>query len=292
MTGKRAVVIGAQSAIGRRVVQWLLLHKRVDHVTAVVEGKALPKDRVGELWMPYPLSFMHRVTQIATGGGDSKTQEEKLRVSLESSDAILTATQPFREGEYCTSPCLNKETREKTKESNVHFLNLARQAGVERAVYLSHSDIISPPTQKLQADSSTELHLIREETEKTLANAFSGPGGTHISIRPARVIIWRPYWCDGYGGYPKRYKHAELYHNIFAWNIAKGMIQGALFDNHRSANIIWPSPVIKEAARRYDAYTVMEDPQFRVLPFDTMWPVAAHEYLNSNQDPFNAPRFW
>lgn len=120
MIGKRAVVIGAQSGIGRRVVQWLLLHNRVDHVTAVVDGTALPEDRANELWMPHPPSFAHRVTQMATE--DLKTQEEeKLRVSLERADAIVTTTEPISEADPWRNPPLNKEKREKTQASNVRF---------------------------------------------------------------------------------------------------------------------------------------------------------------------------
>lgn len=149
-------------------------------------------------------------------------------------------------------------------------------------MYLSHGGI-TPPQQKGQVDNSTELNHIRGVTEEALANAFSGPGQTHISIRPKR-IIWRPYSFDGYG---RRYfKIEDRHHSIFAWNIAKGMIQGALFDNDEMCgNIVWPNLAIKEAARRYDAYTVMEDPQFRVLPFETLWPIAAHEVLEAQQDP-------
>ena len=44
----------------------------------------------------------------------------------------------------------------------------------------------------------------------------------------------------------------ETKFGISANDIAKGMVQGALFDNDKYGNIIWDNEQIREGARRYE----------------------------------------
>ena len=93
--------------------------------------------------------------------------------------------------------------------------------------------------------------------EESLAKVFSGPSEGHVSARPGGIFD-RP-GEPVYGVFDSMLACwpfstlKETRFGISAHDIAKGMVQGALFDKD-AGNIVWENEQIKEAARRYEKH--------------------------------------
>lgn len=247
MSAKRAVVAGATGSVGRLIVKTLVEDSRIEKVTALVR-RPVSSEKAEELWGSPDNS---KLTQMVVDYPSLTVDDTKLKEGFEGCDAFLTAL-----GIYS-----GNSTREQMEDAEVKFNSIlarvAHDAGAKRGSYLSGQGVKQPKT---EGKSFAMFARIKGQAEETLAEIFDGDDEAHISVRPG-AIFDRP-GPPVYGFMDNMLKKwpfikvKDTKYGISAVDIAKGMVQGALFDDNATVkgNEVWENNTIKEAARRYEAY--------------------------------------
>ena len=316
MIGKKAVVVaGATGSIGRLVVQTLLEDPRVNKVTALVRKVVSSEERVQELWGNKTATataasvdptvskdgttttnkYNNKLIQVQVDYPKLTVHDIQLRNSIQGHDAFITAL-----GVY-SGAATEQEMDEIEGTYNSILARIAKLGGATRGVYLSGAGVKQPT---LEGIANTKFARAKGRAEELLASIFSNNNSNnvteedetirrninyhhHISVRPA-IIFDRPGppvygFLDGtlLNMYPFR-KLVDTSYGITAHDIAKGIVQGALFDDddddqdltndssssdnddnnnvhgngeqtiHINGNTIWENVTLKEAARRYE----------------------------------------
>lgn len=248
--GKRVIVAGATGSVGQLIVRALVADPRVEQVTAVVRHKMVAPDRAQSLWNT--TADAGKLSQLVVDYEDllktSGQQDAEIQKAFENHDAFLTGL-----GVYSGS-VQNEEEMDRVESCSVLLGTLAAGVDVPKGAYLSGNGVKQPT---LEGRASTMFARSKGRSEEALAALF--PAG-HVSARPG-AIFDRPGppaygFIDGYlMKTPLLSWIKDTSVGISAVDIAKGMVQGALFDETStvSGNVIWENNAIKEAARRYEA---------------------------------------
>ena len=273
MIGKRAVVAGATGSIGRLVVQTCLEDPRVDKVTAIVR-KTLPNDRAEQLWgkkatatSSTASASASKLVQVQVDYPKLSVNDTNLKELMKNHDAFITAL-----GVYSGNTS-EAEMKKVEGTYNTVLATLAHDAenGATRGAYLSGQGVKQPT---LEGRASSMFGRVKGHVEESLASIFvnnnddnpneashGSVDGVHLSVRPAAIFDRPGPPVYGFldGTLLKMWPFRTLVDTSFgitAHDIAKGMVQGALFDtdtSHVDGNTIWENVTLKEAARRYDA---------------------------------------
>lgn len=242
MAGKSTVVAGATGSVGRLVVRTCLSDPRVDKVTAVVR-KTVSEETATNLWGSTNAS---KLSQIQVDYPSLEATDQRLKDAFKGADAFITGLGLYSgnstEAEMDSVEC----------KYNTLLATIAHEAGATRGAYLSGQGVKQPA---LEGRAFAMFGRAKGRAEESLAGVFGGPGEGHVSARPG-AIFDRP-GEPVYGVFDavlacwpfSSLKHTRF--GISAHDIAKGMVQGAVFDDEHG-NIIWENDAIKEAARRYD----------------------------------------
>lgn len=246
--GRRVIVAGATGSVGQLIVRALVADPRVERVTAVVRHKAVAPDRAQALWNTTTDTKLSQLVVDYEGlAKKSGQQDADIQKAFENHDAFLTGL-----GVY-SGAVSNEEEMDRVESCSVLLATLAAGVGVPKGAYLSGSGVKQPT---LEGRASSMFARSKGRSEESLAALF--PAG-HVSARPA-AIFDRP-GPPAYGifdGYlmktPLLSWIKDTRGGISAVDIAKGMVQGALFDEPSmvSGNVIWENNNVKEAARRYE----------------------------------------
>lgn len=276
--GKFAVVAGATGSVGRLVVRTLLRDPRVSLVMAVVR-KEVPADRAREIWGGFgddgtanasgnnDVWPPNKISQCAVDFSKLKEEAENGGEETERLKGILSA----RGGRRChafltslgvySSNASEDEMDEIEGDYNAAVAAVTKSAGATRGSYLSGAGVKQP---SLEGTSLSSFGRAKGRAEERLAGIFQEGveegGSSHASCRPA-AIFDRP-GPPAYGIFDgtlmkmwplKLVKQTRF--GISADDIAKAMVQGALFDDHDHVrgNTIWENEALKSAAKRYDA---------------------------------------
>lgn len=246
MIAKKAVVAGATGSVGRLIVKTCVEDPRIEKVTAVVR-RTVSSEKAQELW---GTSDPSKVLQLVVDYPSLTTNDSKLKEGFQGCDAFMTALGVYTAG----------STREQMEEAEVKYntilATVAHEAGAKRGSYLSGQGVQQP---KREGKARAMFAQVKGQAEETLAEIFSGFGEGHVSCRPGGIFD-RP-GPPVYGVLEKMLtkwplkKLKDTQFGISAYDIAKGMVQGALFDDNETVNwnTVWENNTIKEAARRYEA---------------------------------------
>lgn len=177
--------------------------------------------------------------------------DAKLKEGFQGCDAFLTAL-----GVYSNSA--NRAQMEEVEvKYNAILASVAHEAGAKRGSYLSGQGVMQP---KREGKAWVIFAQVKGQAEETLADIFAAEDEAHVSVRPGGIFD-RP-GPPVYGVLDtlltksplKKLKDTK--YGISAPDIAKGMVQGALFDDSKTVNgnTVWENNTIKEAARRYETY--------------------------------------
>ena len=238
---KKAIVAGATGSVGRLIVQTCLKDSRIAQVTAVVR-KPVDDDKAQELW---GTSHSSKLKQVPVDFATLNMDDTKVLNAFEGNDAFLTGM-----GVYSS----NSSEAEMTKvevDSNKMLASLAHQGGAKRGAYLSGQGVKQPKDGRALA----MFARVKGRAEEELAQIFD----SHVSVRPGGIFD-RP-GPPVYGAVVEGLLHSWPLKNlkntqfgISAHDIAKGMVQGALFDDDKvvAGNTVWENNTIREAARRYE----------------------------------------
>ena len=243
VTGKSTVVAGATGSVGRLIVQTCLRDPRIDKVIAVVR-ESIPEETVGELWGS---SNVSKLTQVNVDYPSLSTNDERLKEAFKGSDGYITGL-----GLY-SGRSSEKEMDLVECEYNSILATISHEAGATRGAYLSGQGVKQPST---EGRARAMFGRAKGRAEETLAGIFKNKEEGHVSARPG-AIFDRP-GPPVYGPFDSMFACwpfntlKETKFGISANDIAKGMVQGALFDNDKYGNIIWDNEQIREGARRYE----------------------------------------
>jgi len=244
MAGKIVAVAGATGSVGRLIVQTCLGDPRIDKVIAIVR-KTIPAEKAEDLWGSNNTTGLTQV-QVDYPSLEDDNKNATLRDSLKGANAFITGL-----GLY-SGKSTEAEMDLVEGKYNSQLATIAHEAGATRGAYLSGQGVKQPAT---EGRAFAMFGRAKGRAEETLAGVFSGPSEGHVSARPA-AIFDRP-GAPVYGIFDTvlgRWPFSSLRDTNFgisANDIAKGMVQGALFDSE-CGNIILENKGIKEAARRYD----------------------------------------
>ena len=246
--GQKAIVAGATGSLGRLIVQTLLDDPRVDHVTAVVRKPVSP-EKAQELWgnnintklTQHSVQYNQLVQENGHGPMTEQTQQ-----AFRGHTAFLTAL-----GAY-SGRATEAEMDMVETSYNTSLAKIAASCNVARGAYMSGQGVKQPA---LEGRAFAAFGRVKGRTEESLAHLF--PQG-HFSVRPG-AIFDRP-GPPVYGFLDGTLLKSPIFQwlkdtsfGISAHDIAKGMVQGALFDKDKTGNVIWENNEVREAARRYDA---------------------------------------
>lgn len=247
MIAKKAVVAGATGSVGRLIVKTCMEDPRIEKVTAVVR-RTISSEKAEELWGS---SNSSKLTQLVVDYPSLTVDDAKLKEGFQGCDAFLTALGVYSGN---SSRALMEEAEVKY---NSILATLAHEAGAKRGSYLSGQGVQQP---KKEGKPRAMFAEIKGQAEETLAEIFSADDEAHVSVRPGGIFD-RP-GPPVYGIFEKLLtkwplkKLKDTKYGISAPDIAKGMVQGGLFDDIETVNgnTVWENNTIKEAARRYEAH--------------------------------------
>ena len=241
--GKFTIVAGSTGSVGRLIVQTCLSDPRIEKVAAIVRT-TVPKEKAETLWGSANTS---KLTQIQVDFTSLDTNNEALRTEFQGADAFITGL-----GLY-SGRVTEAEMDMVEGKYNSLLATIAHESGAKRGAYLSGQGVKQPT---LEGRAFAMFGRAKGRAEESLVNIFSDPSGEgHVSARPG-AIFDRP-GAPVYGFFDSMLTCwpfsalKDTRFGISAYDIAKGMVQGALFDTE-NGNIIWENEQIKEAARRYD----------------------------------------
>ncbi|CAJ1965787.1 unnamed protein product [Cylindrotheca closterium] len=247
MIAKKAVVAGATGSVGRLIVQTCIEDPRIEKVTAVVR-RTVSSEKAEELWGS---SDSSKLSQLVVDYPSLTVDDAKLKEGFQGCDAFLTGL-----GVYSGNTNRAKMESAEIKHNSI-LAKVAHEAGAKRGSYLSGQGVLQP---KREGKSRIMFAQIKGQAEETLAGIFIGDDEAHVSVRPGGIFD-RPgppvygFFDAMLAKWPLK-KLKETKYGISANDIAKGMVQGALFDDSETVkgNTVWENNTIKEAARRYETY--------------------------------------
>eukprot|EP00980_Cylindrotheca_fusiformis_P020175 scaffold7250_cov131-Cylindrotheca_fusiformis.AAC.4 len=251
---KKVVIAGATGSVGRLLVQTCLKDPRVDSVTAVVRN-AISNDQAEQLWgiaatdTASQKKTPSKLTQVLVDFPSLDPEDAKLKERFQGADAFLSGL-----GLYSGK---STETEMDLVEGqyNRKLATIVKEAGATRGAYLSGQGVKQPST---EGRAMAMFGRVKGRAEEGLAAVFSGENQAHVSARPGAIFDRPGEPVYGrletmLGNWPFS-KLKETRFGISAPDIAKGMVQGALFDgqSHVKGNTIWDNEDIRQAARRYE----------------------------------------
>ena len=261
MLGKKVVVAGATGSVGRLIVKTCIDDPRIDKVTAVVR-KTVSNEKAEQLWGagdtsnkdngPTTATKMQKLTQIQVDYSALDVKDEKLKTAFQNTDAFLTGL-----GLY-SGNATEAEMDQVEGSYNQILATIAHAEGAKRGAYLSGQGVKQPST---EGRAFVMFGRAKGRAEEGLAKIFHGEDEAHVSVRPGGIFD-RP-GEPVYGGAIESMMNSwpfsslkETRFGISAHLIAKGMVQGALFDDrtHVNGNTIWENEDIREAAHRYEEF--------------------------------------
>lgn len=242
MASKITVVAGATGSVGRLVVQTCLSDPRIEKVTAIVR-KTVPADKVETLWGS---KHIPKLTQVQVDYTKLDVNDITLKEAFKGTNAFITCLGLYSGG------ATEAEMDLVEGKYNSILATIAHDAGAMRGGYLSGQGVKQPST---EGRAFAMFGRTKGRAEEALAGIFNGPSEGHVSARPA-AIFDRPgepvYGVfEGVLGCWPFSSLRETRFGISAHDIARGMVQGSLFDD-KTGNVIWENEEIKEAARRYE----------------------------------------
>ena len=249
MLGKKVVVAGATGSVGRLIVKTCVDDPRIEKVTAIVR-KTISNEKADQLWAAG--NNTNKLTQVQVDYASLDVNDEKLKSAFQGTDAFLTGM-----GLYSGSSTEAEMDRVEGSYNQI-MATIAHAAGAKRGAYLSGNGVKQPST---EGRAMAMFGRVKGRAEEALANVFNGPDEAHVSARPA-IIFDRPgepVYGAAIEGLINSWVFASLRETRFGISanlIAKGMVQGALFDDktHVDGNTIWENEDIRKAAERYEEF--------------------------------------